>query len=114
MVAITAFLDGSSIRVLAKEGTKLNQALTANPHSALACVQLSPVEGADCPVDIPAEFLAIVAPMCPEDIDFIKTEVASNPSTIGKNTRLASKVILTPCMNGMTVAIHSIKPQTVL
>uniref|UniRef100_A0A7S0R1T4 Uncharacterized protein n=1 Tax=Pyramimonas obovata TaxID=1411642 RepID=A0A7S0R1T4_9CHLO len=114
MVAVTAFVDGIQVPVMSTNGTPLNKALAAHPDSASACVQLSPVEGLDCPVDIPPEFISVVAPANMDDIDFIKSEVAAHPDSITDSTRLASKVILTPDMNGMYIAVHPVKSQTVL
>eukprot|EP00976_Prorocentrum_cordatum_P072261 1180648-Prorocentrum_minimum.AAC.5 len=87
MVAVTAFVNGNQVPVLATNGTPLSKALASNPHSAssctaTACIQLSPAEGIDAPVDIPNEFLALVPPASADDIDFIKNEIAAHPESI--------------------------------
>jgi len=113
-VALTAFTqDGKRVPLLGRLGTTLAETLKSSAElkkEMEGAVHLSPSQGSDSHVVIPEEFSSLIPGIQPEERDFMLNELCV-PGTVTPMSRLASKIVLVPEMNGMIVSVMKTQPQ---
>mmetsp|Transcript_18579 Transcript_18579/g.25755 ORF Transcript_18579/g.25755 Transcript_18579/m.25755 type:complete len:147 (-) Transcript_18579:141-581(-) len=113
MIALTAMIEGRRLPVLGRVGKNLADTLNdcnGVVKSGGGPTWMSQCYGNEAHVSITEDFAMVVPPLNEDDADWLYWDVAL-PGTIGPLSRLASKIQLTPEMNGMTFAVHPMQSQ---